>query len=179
VSLPSAERVPALAQLTLVADAVSVGTLLLPGGFTVRAPEPADTNRLGQLYFDCQVPGADLASSAEAVQEVQAFFRGEFGEFWPAASGVVETGGRLAAALLAVHRAPWDDTPDCPFITDLFTDPASRRHGLARALVSRCLAEAAESPRPRVALRADSDNVPAIRLYKTLGFRNVNGSALL
>jgi ribosomal protein S18 acetylase RimI-like enzyme len=30
-----------------------------------------------------------------------------------------------------------------------------------------------------VALRADSDNVPAIRLYKTLGFHHVNGSAML
>lgn len=90
---------------------------------------------------------------------------------WAEASGVAEGSGRLIAALLAVHRAPWDDTPDCPFITDLHTDPAFRRRGLARMLVTRCLNQASTSWRPSVALRADSDNLPAMRLYESLGFR--------
>ena len=134
-----------------------------------------DADALGQLYFDCQVPGADLADLAEGIAEIRAFFRGEFGEFWPGGSGVIEFDGRLVAALLAVHRAPWDDTPDCPFITDLFTELANRRHGLARALVGRCLTEASATTRPQVALRADSDNAPAVRLYEDLGFRRYHG----
>jgi ribosomal protein S18 acetylase RimI-like enzyme len=164
-----------VAQLTLVAEAVAASARPLADGFDVRAPRPADAAELGQLYFDCQVPGADLASVGEAIEEIGAFFRGEFGEFWPAASGVIETGGRLVAALLAVHRAPWDDTPDCPFITDLFTDPAGRRRGFGRALVVRALTEASATTRPRVALRADSENVPALRLYESLGFRPRHG----
>jgi N-alpha-acetyltransferase 10/11 len=160
-----------VAQLTLVADAFAGNVAPLAAGFGVRAPRAADADEIGQLYFDCQVPGADLAGSREAIEEVRAFFRGGFGEFWSAASGVVETGGRLVAALLAVHRAPWDDTPDCPFITDLFTEPQHRRHGLARGLLLRCLTEASATTRPRVALRADSENVPAMRLYESLGFR--------
>jgi ribosomal protein S18 acetylase RimI-like enzyme len=164
-----------VAQLTLIAEAVAVSSGALADGLGVRVPRPDDAAELGQLYFDCQVPGADLAGVGEAVEEVGAFFRGEFGEFWPAASGVIETGGRLVAALLAVHRAPWDDTPDCPFITDLFTDPACRRHGFGRALVVRALTEASATARPWVALRADSENIPAMRLYESLGFRLHHG----
>jgi hypothetical protein len=78
-----------VAQLTLIADAGAAWPTRLPDGLTVRAPRIADTGPLGQLYFDCRVPGADLA------------------------------------ALLAVHRAPWDDTPDCPFIADLFVEPGA------------------------------------------------------
>src|SRR5262249_46661649 len=107
--------------------------------------------------------------------ETRAFFRGDFGVFWPAASGVIEFDGRLVAALLAVHRAPWDDTPDCPFITDLFTAPEHRRRGLARALLARCFTEASVTARPQVALRADGDNAPAMRLYESLGFRSHHG----
>jgi ribosomal protein S18 acetylase RimI-like enzyme len=70
-----------------------------------------------------------------------------------------------------VHRAPWDDTPDCPFITDLHTTPALRRHGLARALLTRCLTHASLTTRPRLALRVDSTNTPALRLYDSLDFR--------
>lgn len=161
----------AVVQLTLIADARAVGMRPLADGLTVRAPGPADADDLGQLYFDCRVPGANLASSAEAVAETRAFFRGEFGQFWPEASGVIDNDGELIAALLAVHRAPWDDTPDCPFITDLFTEPGLRRRGLARALLTRCLAQASTTPRPQVALRVDSDNTPAMRLYQSLGFR--------
>ncbi len=159
-----------MTQLTLIADAVAGELAPLPVGFAVRAPRPGDADQLGRLYFDCQVPGADLADVVEGIDEVRAFFLGEFGEFWPEASGVVEFGGQLVAALLAVHRAPWDDTPDCPFITDLFTEPEYRRYGLARVLMERCLTEASASARPRVALRVDSENVPALRLYESLGF---------
>jgi hypothetical protein len=50
---------------------------------------------------------------------------------------VIERDGKLVAALLAVRRARWDDTSDCPFITDLFTDQRFRRQGLARTLLIR------------------------------------------
>lgn len=126
------------------------------------------------MYYDCQVPGADVASSEVAISETRAFFRGEFGEFWAEASGVAETSGRLVAAALAVHRALWDDTPDCPFITDLHTDPGFRRRGLARILVTRCMNRASTTPRPRVALRVDSDNLPAMQLYESLGFQPIH-----
>jgi N-alpha-acetyltransferase 10/11 len=159
-----------MTQLTLIADGRATAPLGLPGGFAMRSPEAADTEKLGQLYFDARVPGAHHGDAAETIQEVRSFFQGEFGDFWPAASGVIEHDGKLVAALLAVRRTPWDDTPECPFITDLFTDQRFRCRGLARTLLIRCLTQASSTARPRVALRVDSDNTPAMRLYQRMGF---------
>ena len=160
-----------MTQLTLIAEGGAVTTPALAAGFAVRSPAEGDARRLGRLYFDAGVPYANLAHAEAAVEEILAFFRGEFGIFWPAASGLVEHDGALVAALLAVHRAPWDDTPDGPFITDLFTDPGFRRRGLGRVLVARCLDAVHRSARGFAALRVESDNSPAVRLYLSFGFR--------
>jgi ribosomal protein S18 acetylase RimI-like enzyme len=160
-----------MSQLTLIAGGRPAELPGLAAGFAVRSPAERDAGRLGQLYFDAGVPYANLTHAEAAVEEIQAFFRGEFGDFWPDASGVVEHEGRLVAALLAVHRAPWDDTPDGPFITDLFTDPGFRRRGLGRVLIARCLAAVHRSARRCVALRVESENAPAVHLYQSLGFR--------
>ena len=160
-----------MTQLTLIAGGRAAQAPVLAAGFAVRSPAEGDAGRLGRLYFDAGVPYANLAHAEAAVDEILAFFRGEFGVFWPAASGVVEHDGRLVAALLAVHRAPWDDTPDGPFITDLFTDPGFRRRGLGRVLMARCLAAVHRSARRCVALRVESDNAPAVHLYQGFGFR--------
>jgi ribosomal protein S18 acetylase RimI-like enzyme len=159
-----------MAQLTLIADGRAMAPLGLPAGFAMRSPRAADTEKLGQLYFGSGVPGARHVNVAEAIQEVRSFFQSEFGDFWPKASGVIERDGNLVAALLAVRRAPWDDIPDCPFITDLFTDQRFRRQGLARTLLIRCLTQASSTARPQVALRVDSGNTPAIHLYQRMGF---------
>ena len=160
-----------MTQLTLIAEGRAADTPGLAAGFAVRSPAEDDARPLGRLYFDAGVPYANLAHAEAAVEEIQAFFRGEFGDFWPAASGVVEHDGALVAALLAVHRAPWDDTPDGPFITDLFTDPGYRRRGLGRALMARCLDAVHRSARRCAALRVESENAPAVRLYQSFGFR--------
>jgi N-alpha-acetyltransferase 10/11 len=164
-----------MTQLTLIAEGRAVEVPGLPGGLAVRPPAAGDAAQLGRLYFDADVPYADLADREAAVAEILAFFRGEFGDFWPAASGVIEDGGRAVAALLAVHRAPWDDVPCGPFITDLFTDPRFRRRGLARVLMARCLREVERSARRSVALRVESSNAAAVGLYLSLGFRPYAG----
>jgi N-alpha-acetyltransferase 10/11 len=160
-----------MAQMTLIAEARQEISLNFPAGFAIREPEPADAERVGRLYFDSHVPGAAHASAADAIREINLSFQGEFGVLWQAASGLVEHQTRPVAVLLAVHRAPWPDTPNCPFITDLFTDQSFRRQGLGRALLLRCLAQVSMIERPRVALRVDSDNEAAVRLYDSLGFR--------
>jgi ribosomal protein S18 acetylase RimI-like enzyme len=161
-------------QLTLLAEARAATSVPLPRGFAARVPDLSDAEDLGRLYFECPVPGMDAPDSAGgAISDMHSFFRGDYGEPWLDGSGLVEGRGRLVAALLAVRSAVWDDTPDCPFITDLFTDRAFRRSGLAHVLMVRCMNQASATPRPMVALRADSDNAPAMRLYERLGFRPV------
>ena len=66
-------------------------------------------------------------------------------------------------ALLVVERAPWPDTPDCPFVIELFTARTHRRRGLAKLLLSTCSAVT-------VALRVDPANLPAMHLYQSFDF---------
>jgi N-alpha-acetyltransferase 10/11 len=95
----------------------------------------------------------------------------------PVASALVEhhdpTGRvtpNLAAAILTIHRAPWEGAPDCPFIIELFTSPTHRRRGLARAALTHAHNAALASRAIAIALRVDADNIPAISLYRGLGF---------
>ncbi|GAA2374363.1 GNAT family N-acetyltransferase [Nonomuraea africana] len=159
-----------MAQMTLVATARSMAVPALPEGLVLREPELADAEELGRLYFESYAPGVACASLAEAIEEIRAAFKGDFGDLWTEASAVVESQGELVTATLVVHRAPWPDTPDCPFVTDLFTAPRWRRQGLARTLLARSLTRASMIDRPRLALRVESTNKPAVALYQALGF---------
>jgi GNAT superfamily N-acetyltransferase len=158
--------------LTLVADALPVRQPAgrLRRGYAVRPPEPADVEALGRLYHSAYEPVIASDTVDEAIDDIRATFDGAYGRLWTAASGVVVHSGVLVAALLVVHRAPWPDTPDCPYVVELFTAHGHRRIGLARALVSACLALVATTDPPRLALRVDEVNVPARRLYSSLGF---------
>jgi GNAT superfamily N-acetyltransferase len=163
--------------LTLAADAVPVRRPAgrLPYGYTVRPPVRDDTEALGRLYYGAYDPGVASDTEEEAIEDIRLTFDGGYGPLWTAASGVVVHSGELVAALLVVHRAPWPDTPDCPFVVELFTARGHRRLGLARALVAGCLALVATTDRPLLALRVDERNVPARRLYASLGFTRWSG----
>jgi len=67
-----------------------------------------------------------------------------------------------------VERAPWPDTPDCPFIVELFSAPTQRRLGIGRLLL-------ASSANLTIALRVAENNVAALALYRGLGFRHAGG----
>ncbi len=75
------------------------------------------------------------------------------------------------AAMLTVQRAPWPDTPDCPFVIELFTARAHRGRGLARWLVRSAMDTVHCTGEHALALRVASDNEPARGLYRSLGFR--------
>ena len=80
----------------------------------------------------------------------------------------------LAAAVLTVHRAPWEGTPACPFIVELFTSPAHRRRGLARIALTHTYNAALAAGATAIALRVATDNTPALSLYRDLGFASWN-----
>jgi N-alpha-acetyltransferase 10/11 len=143
----------------------------MPERYTVRSVRPTDVAALGRLYVEAYDPGVACATLEEAVADMRASFGGEYGELLEMASPVATLDAELVAAVLTVRRAPWEDTPDCPFIIEAFTDRAHRRRGLGRALVTYVLAEVARRRESHVALRVAADNVAARELYRSLGFR--------
>jgi ribosomal protein S18 acetylase RimI-like enzyme len=136
-------------------------------GVVIRPIEESDLAAVGRLYWSCY-PAGEVGDEAEAVADVRASWRGEYGAWLHEASLLAEVNGRLAAAILVVDRPPWDDVADLVFVIDLFTEPARRRRGLGEALVRTALA-AVDRDRV-VGLRVESENDAAVSLYRTLGF---------
>ena len=164
--------------LTLIAHVATVAgitTSLPSNAFMVRPSTIEDLHQLGSLYFRAYPPGDASSSEAEAIADVAASFAGEYGPYLHKASPVIVHGDELVAAVMTVHRAPWDDTPDCAFIIELFTAPEHRRAGLATTLLA-AAASAVAADDEFIALRVEASNTSAIRLYERLGFEEWLGS---
>src|SRR3990170_4840842 len=87
----------------------------LPPSYSLRPPTCDDAPALAALYFAAYPPGVACATLAAAQEEIRATFAGAYGDLWPEASALIEhhssTGiaaPTLAAAILTVHRAPWE-----------------------------------------------------------------------
>jgi GNAT superfamily N-acetyltransferase len=144
----------------------------LPAGYTLRPCSPSDFEPLGNLYFEAYEPGVACSTREEAIADIEATFDGAYGDLWPDASPIVDAGGRIVSGAMTVRRAPWEDTPDCPFVVELFTDRRHRRQGLATALIRQVLSTSQRAGATQVALRVADDNIAALRLYESLGFEN-------
>lgn len=159
--------------LTLVADVSEPPPRgrPLPAPYRMGAAERSDIAELGRLYFAAYEPGVACATVEEAIADIRASFDGAYGPLWRDASPVAVGEDGPVSAVLTVHRAPWDDVPDCPFIIETFTARGHRRRGLARGLLTEVLAEVSSSDDDAVALRVDAENTAAAALYRSLGFR--------
>jgi ribosomal protein S18 acetylase RimI-like enzyme len=69
-----------------------------------------------------------------------------------------------------VRKAPWPDTPDCPFIIEQSTNPERRRLELARTVVQHCLTLARQERVTQVGLRVADTNLAARTLYASFAF---------
>ncbi|WP_328998493.1 GNAT family N-acetyltransferase [Kribbella sp. NBC_00709] len=135
-------------------------------GVVLRPPVAADAVDLGRLYFDAYEPGVAAETEQDALDDITLSFEGGYGVLDPTLSRLAWSGEQLVGALLVVERAPWPDTPDCPFIIELFTARSHRRLGIARLLLSVCA-------NVSVALRVEDNNAAALALYHSVGFRGV------
>lgn len=161
-----------MGNLTLIADAGALAKRArqhLPAAFAIRPSTAGDIDQIGSLYFRSYEPGEACTTEREAAADVAASFDGEYGEYLPAASPVILNGPKVVAAAMTVKRAPWNDTPRCPFVIELFTAPEHRRAGLATALLV-AAADATAAHDRSIALRVQDANTSAIALYDELGF---------
>jgi GNAT superfamily N-acetyltransferase len=132
-------------------------------GVTLRPPTVADAIALGHLYYEAYEPGVAAESEQDALDDINLTFDNGYGVLTPTLSRLAWSDNQLVGALLVVERAPWPDTPDCPFIIELFTAPSHRRVGIGRWLLSACSDVS-------VALRVEEGNAAALALYYSMGF---------
>jgi ribosomal protein S18 acetylase RimI-like enzyme len=158
-------------QLTWIADLSDVlrHDRGIPDGYVVRAMEAGDRDRLATLYLETY-PREVVADEAAAIDEMERTFRGEYGNLDFQASPVAFHRGAVAASVMTVVDAPWEDTPPGPFLIEVMVDPAHRKRGLAECLICAAARELLRQGGRTVALRVMSDNLGALRLYGKLGF---------
>ena len=83
--------------------------------------------------------------------------------------GAPDDGAAAAVAQLRFRWTVWWEAEDC-WIEDVFVEESARGTGLGRAIVQAAIDRAAERGCRRVDLDTDDYNVPARRLYESLGF---------
>jgi len=160
-------------RLTLIANLpLPAPSPAAPAGYTIRPYSDADVPDLARLQYASYDPGIAYDTVEEALQDYEATFAGAYGEIWPDATLVaVAPDGSLAAAILTVRQAPWDETPAGPFVIELYSGRSHRRLGLARTLLHRAAETVAGAGLTTIALRVDEPNLPARALYESLGFK--------
>ena len=124
---------------------------------------------------------------AEVVARLLCDFRDHEGRHWPPddamLAGVERLIGRddvdyllggdppMGVVQLRYRYGVWWDAEDC-HVEDVFVRAEARGTGLGRALVSTAIDRARERGCRRLELDTAEENVPALGLYRSLGFRS-------
>jgi N-alpha-acetyltransferase 10/11 len=143
----------------------------MAANLTVRPIVPADVRALADLYL--RAYDSQTQTFSDAVAEMSSAFDGTWGVWWPEASPAAWKGQELVAVVQTVHRPSRDSMPGAPafpWLIDVFTGPDYRRTGLARGLMAVACEVMQAAGEDRVGLTVDEDNIPAVALYKSLGF---------
>jgi ribosomal protein S18 acetylase RimI-like enzyme len=98
---------------------------------------------------------------------VERLIEREEAEYLLAATG--DDAPPAGVAQLRYRWGIWWDAEDC-WLEDLFVEAGARGTGLGRALVEATLARARERGCRRVELDVNTENAPALALYRSLGF---------
>ncbi len=133
----------------------------------LRAVRPDESELLARLMLDAYAGTVDDAGNETfetALEEVGRLLRGEFGGFDAAASLVIQREGELASATLVTRERGE------PFVAFSMTGPRWKRQGLARAGLLHVMHSLAIRGEQRLHLVVTAANIPAVTLYRSLGF---------
>jgi len=109
-------------------------------------------------------------SHAEAVQEIDRTLNGAYGRLLWDASFVIEQGDVLVSACVAT----WYEPLDAPFVAFTMTRPEHKNRGMARSVMQRSIHALLDAGHSSLWLLVTDANVPAVRLYTSLGFRKAD-----
>jgi RimJ/RimL family protein N-acetyltransferase len=134
-----------------------------------RPVTPGDAASLAELMLTAYRGTVDDAGEGpeETAKEIAKVFAGGYGPFDVGASEVVVRDGVIVAATLVTEYE------GLPLIAFSMTAPEWQRRGLARAGLLRTMARLRAAGRERADLAVTETNVPARRLYESLGFERV------
>ena len=145
-----------------------------PGSLELRGLDAGTADDLARCYLAAYPQGVAASDLADAREEMEATFRGDYGELRADASASAWVDGRQAGAIMVVTHSIWDAHLTGPFIIDLFIDPHARGKGIGRALVQHAIATCCDAGDHTLSLRfGQGTSDAAMRIYQRLGFRPV------
>jgi RimJ/RimL family protein N-acetyltransferase len=100
----------------------------------------------------------------DAHEEIRKTFAGEYGEFLPDTSVIIERDGELASTTLITIFE------ERPFVCFTMTGPQFKRQGLALATLLAAIENLKNAQESELRLLVTADNSPALHLYEHLGF---------
>jgi ribosomal protein S18 acetylase RimI-like enzyme len=135
-------------------------------GEFVRPPVKDDIPALGRLMYQAYLGTVDYEGETEedAIAELNKTWEGGYGEFNQSSSRVYEREGQLLSARLV---NTWRGKP---FIVYCFTHPSTKNQGLATVCMQSAIAALASRGESEVRLIVTLENLPAVQLYRRLGF---------
>lgn len=142
---------------------VPVACSLIAG---LRAPVEADAGAVARLMLAAYAGSVDDEGEdeADALVEVRKTFGGDHGTFDAHSSKLVARADGLLHATLITR---WQGRP---FVAFAMTAPAARRAGLARACLIAAMQDLRDQGEGEIRLVVTLANLPARRLYESLGF---------
>ncbi|MFI1990163.1 GNAT family N-acetyltransferase [Actinoplanes sp. NPDC020271] len=122
------------------------------------------------LFDEYRVHYGEAAEPARTAEWLSVQLRGDRLRAW-----VTEQDGRAAGFLTAAVMPASLRLGEFWAVRDVFVRPECRRSGAARALLDQVVAEARAAGAIRISLQTEPANTPALALYRSLGFRPVEG----
>jgi ribosomal protein S18 acetylase RimI-like enzyme len=129
--------------------------------------EAGDVARLLIAFRDHMGRGGDEPPDASIRSSVERLL--EHGEAEYLLGAADDDGPPAGVAQLRFRWGIWWAAEDC-WLEDLFVEAGARGSGLGRALVEATLERARERGCRRVELDVNTENAPALGLYRSLGF---------
>ena len=145
--------------------------------FVVRRCRPADLKDVARLAASLvrqhHVMDPDRFFTFDRIEEgYAAYLRSELGNKRSVVLVATREKKILGYAYGRIEPRDWNALRDrCGMLHDIYVDERVRRHGIAARLVEEMISQLAALGAPRVILMTTTQNKPAQRLFRRLGFR--------
>jgi len=140
--------------------------------FTIRPPAPGDRAAWRRLWDGYNAFYGREGATALAPAVSDSTWARFFDPAEPVRALVADSDGRLVGlAHYLFHRSTTSIAQSC-YLQDLFTEPAARGQGIARALIEAVYERAREAGAARVYWQTHETNVVAQRLYDRVAERS-------
>lgn len=153
------------ARIALVRDTRDIRDEPVSG---IRSLRPDDGVALGPLMYEAYKGTEDYEGESleDAVEEMSRTLSGKYGPVLWDLSFVLERKGIPVGAVIVTKYGD----EGIPLIAFTFTHPDFKRTGIAARMMRVTLSEAGRKGFPKLRLYVNPQNIPAVTLYKKLGF---------